>query len=251
MIEWRDEALVLSARPHGEAAAVVMLLTREHGRHAGLVRNAQSRGQRALYQPGNRLEATWRARLDDHLGTLTCEPMGSPGALLMDDAGRLDALMSAVALLERALPERAPGPRFYEGALALLEGLVGPHWAEVFVRWELAVLDELGFGLDLSACAGGGSANDLAYVSPKSGRAVSRAAAEPYKDRLLPLPLFLLGQASEDEAEARAEIAKGLRLSGHFLARHVYQAQDKPVPAPRERLEGRFLTASIEAPTKD
>jgi DNA repair protein RecO (recombination protein O) len=152
-MEWHDEGIVLSARPHGETAAVVQLLTRAHGRHAGLVRGGQGRRARGVLQPGNRVAGTWRARLADHLGSYTLELESSHAARLMDDAERLSALSAAAAVSERALPEREPHAACYEGFLALLSALEGDHWAEAYVGWELALLAELGFGLDLESCS--------------------------------------------------------------------------------------------------
>lgn len=242
MIEWRDQAVMLSARPHGEAAAVVQLLTRDHGRHAGLVHGGQGRKARAVLQPGNRLVATWRARLSDHLGTVTCEPEVSHAARLMDEPDRLAALTAAAAVCERALPEREPHPACYRGLLALLDALEGDHWAESYVGWEVSLLAELGFGLDLGSCAAGGSNDQLAYVSPRTGRAVSLAAGEPYRDRLLALPGFLVGRGDG----GRAEVAQGLTLCGFFLERFVFGPQDRPLPPPRQRLAERFARSAAE-----
>ncbi len=235
-MDWSDEGIVLSARPHGESAALLVLLTRAHGRHAGLVRGGQGRRMRGLLEPGNRVAAEWRARLAEHLGSYTLDPIASHAAGLLDDPARLNALTAAAAVCDKALPEREPHPAAYEGFLALLAALEGDHWAEAYVVWELGLLSELGFGLDLSGCAGGGANDQLAYVSPKSGRAVSLAAGEPYKDRLLPLPGFLVGRG----AGGPAEVAQGLRLTGHFLAHQVFGPQHQPLPPARERLAERF-----------
>ena len=235
-MEWLDEAIVLSARPHGETSAVVTLLTLEHGRHAGLVRGGQNPKSRAIYQAGNRVRAHWRARLADHLGSFTCEPLASHAARLFDDPERLAALSAAAAVSERALPEREPHPACFHGFLALLEAMEGEHWAEAYVRWELALLAELGFGLDLTRCAAGGDNDRLAYVSPRSGRAVSLAAGEPYRERLLALPGFLIRRGDGGPAE----VGQGLRLTGYFLERFVFGPQDRPLPAPRRRLAERF-----------
>jgi DNA repair protein RecO (recombination protein O) len=235
-MEWTDDAIVLSARPHGETSAVVMLLTREHGRHAGLARGAQSAKVRAVYQPGNQVRATWRGRLAEHLGSYSCEPVASHAARLFDDPPRLAALLSAAAVSEPALPEREPHAACFHGFLALLEAMRGDHWAEAYVRWELALLTELGFGLDLTRCAAGGDNDQLAYVSPRTGRAVSLAAGEPYRDRLLGLPGFLLGRGGG----GGREVTQGLSLTGYFLERHVFRPQDRQLPAPRQRLSDHF-----------
>ena len=236
MIEWSDNGFVLSVRPHGEAAALVQLLTRERGRHAGLVRGGQGRRLRGVLQTGNRVAATWRARLADHLGAYECELEASHAGRLMDDPDRLAALTAAAALSERALAEREPHPACYDGFLALVAAREDDHWAEAYVGWELALLRELGFGLELGSCAAGGDNDQLAYVSPRSGRAVSLAAGEPYRDRLLALPGFLVGRGEGGPAE----VAQGLRLTGYFLERFVFAQQDRPLPEPRRRLAERF-----------
>ncbi len=235
-MKWEDEAIVLAARPHGETAAVVQLLTRAHGRHAGLVRGGQSARLRGIYQSGNRVSATWSGRLAEHLGSLECEMECSYMARVLDDSDRLAALSAATAVCEGAMPEREPHPACFEGLLALLEALEGDHWAEVYVRWELAFLAELGFGLDLSRCAAGVENDQLAYVSPRSGRAVSLSAGAPYREKLLPLPGFLVGRGEG----GNAAVAEGLALTGFFLERHLFHPHDKPLPAARLRLEQRF-----------
>ncbi|UCH73134.1 MAG: DNA repair protein RecO [Rhodospirillales bacterium] len=231
-MEWRDEGIVLAVRRHGEAAAIVSLLTAEHGRHAGLVRGGASRRLRGVLQPGNTLAATWRARLEEHLGAYTVEPLAS-GAALYDRPGPLATLTSATALLESALPERAPHPELYFALADLLVALEAPDWAESYVRWELFLLADLGFGLDLSSCAATGTNDGLAYVSPKSGRAVSLSAGEPWRDRLLPLPRFLSPDSGAADVQ---QVLDGLRLTGWFLERHVFAPQDRHTPDARERL---------------
>ena len=236
-MEWSDEGFVLGARKHGEASAIVQLLTRGHGRHAGLVRGAAGPRARGVYQPGNRVSARWRARLAEHLGTFTCELERSHAAAFLDDALRLSALTSACAIAEATLPERHPYPALYDAFAALIGALEAePGWAAVYVRWELGLLGELGFGLDLGSCAATGATEDLVYVSPKSGRAVSRAAGEPYRTRLLPLPGFLIGA---DDA-GPAAVAAGLRLTGAFLDRHLFAPHERRLPAARERFVERF-----------
>jgi DNA repair protein RecO (recombination protein O) len=234
---WRDEGVVLAARRHGESAAVVSVLTREHGRHAGLVRAGFSRRSRAIYQQGNVLDVTWRARLAEQLGTLTGELKAHLASRLMTDPARLACLAAACSLLERTLPERDPHPRLYEVLAALLAQLSDdPDWPEGYVRFEVALLAELGFGLDLSRCVVTGRTADLIYVSPRTGRAVSREGAGVYADRLLPLPPFLLGRAPAEPAQ----IAAGLRLTGTFLRRHLFDASERPLPEARDRLLARL-----------
>ncbi len=175
-------------------------------------------------------------RLADHLGNYTCELVESHAARVLDAPARLAALSAAAAVSETSLPEREPHAACFEGFLALLEALPGDHWAEVYVRWELALLAELGFGLDLESCAAGGDNDQLAYVSPKSGRAVSLAAGEPYRDKLLALPGFLAGHGGGGVAE----VEQGLTLTGFFLERHVFAPHHRDLPAARRRLAERF-----------
>ncbi len=235
-MEWSDQGIVLSARPHGETSAVLQLLTQEHGRHAGLVHGGQGRKARGMLQPGNEVAATWRARLAEHLGNYTCELAVSHAAHHLDRPDPLTALTAAAAILERALPERESHPACFHGLLALLSALEGEHWAETYVIWEVSLLAELGFGLDLASCAAGGDNDQLAYVSPRSARAVSLAAGEPYRERLLPLPGFLLGRGGGGPIE----VGQGLKLTGFFLERFVFGPQDRPLPEPRQRLAQRF-----------
>src|SRR5262249_43073865 len=220
-MDWADDGIVLAARPHGESSAILTLLTRGHGRHAGLVRGGWSRRMRGLLEPGNRVQATWRARLPEHLGNYTCEPAGSM-AVLLDAPTRLAALTSAAAVSELALPEREPHPQAFDGferLLAVLRSAPGElEWQAAYVRWEMNLLAEIGFGLDLARCAASGAVENLAYVSPKSGRAVSAAVGAPYRTRLLPLPAFLAGSGLADGGA----ILDGLRLTGHFLDQHVF-----------------------------
>jgi DNA repair protein RecO (recombination protein O) len=238
---WSDEGVVLAVRRHGESAAIVSVFTREHGRYAGLVRGGFGRRARPIYQQGNVIQATWRARLAEQLGSLTGELRIALAARLMADPGRLSGLAAACALLETTLPERDPHPRLYEALGVCLEQLAGDRgWLEGYVRFELALLAELGFGLDLSRCAVSGSAEDLIYVSPSSGRAVSRGAAGAYADRLLALPPFLLGRGPADPAQLTA----GLRLTGTFLRRHLFDASDRSLPEARDRLLARLARST-------
>ncbi len=233
-MEWTDEALVLAARPHGEGAAVVQLLTRTKGRHAGLFHGGATR-RRGLVEPGNRVVATWRARLAEHLGTYTLEAIRHYAAGLMDDPRRLAALAAACAVADGALPEREPHGGVFDAMAVLLEALAAPDddvWPTVYVRWEIGLVAELGFGLDLSRCAATGAGDGLIYVSPRTGRAVSRDAGEPYKEKLLALPDFLVNGGVGD-AES---IVLGLELTGHFLAAHVFGPLNRPLPPARSRL---------------
>ena len=256
MIEWSDDGIVLSARRHGESAAIVSLLTRAHGRHAGIVLGGAGRRARGVYEPGNRVAATWRARLSEHLGHYACELAESRAAALLDDAMRLAALSSAAAILDAALPEREPHERLYDSLDALVARLCDPStsWPALYVRFELDLLAELGFGLDLTRCAATGRSDDLTYVSPKTGRAVSSTAGAAYADLLLPLPRFLRGTVQECLSVARVDIVAGLKLTGYFLERHVFgqRAADPSrkggSPAARDRLVVRLSGAATPSP---
>jgi len=238
-MQWSDDGIVLASRAHGERALVVQLLTREHGRHAGLLRGGQSPKIRALWQIGNRLQVTWRARLAEHLGFLTGELLDAHAAKLLDDPLRLAALASAASLAAAALPEREPHPRAYRGLLHLIEALgADDRWAIAYVEWEMMLLEELGFGLDLSSCAATGATADLVFVSPRSGQAVSAAAGAPYREKLLRLPGFLLGQAQARPPQATPtppEVLDGLRLAGFFLEQRVFAPHQHKLPAARSR----------------
>lgn len=239
-MEWRDEAIVLSARPLGESSKIVEVITPAHGRASGLVRGARSKHMRALLQPGNRVDVTWRARLDDQLGTLSLELVEARAGLVMESAWGAFGLASLASLLA-FLPERDPQPRLYAAADALVAAFaLAPAAGEAGVRFELILLEEFGFGLDLSACAATGTREDLVYVSPRTGRAVSRAAGAPWADRMLPLPAFLAVDAPVDASS----VADGFRLTGHFLAKHVAALANRPVPEPRERFV-RAVTKAI------
>ena len=237
-MDWHDEGIVLSSRPHGENGAIVELLTREHGRHLGLVRGGAGRRQKSVLQAGNTVAAHWRARLNEHLGAYTVELVKPRAGLLMDDAFALTGLSAACAVAS-ILPEREAHPALFEGFSFLLDTMEDADiWPAIFVRWELGLLQELGFGLELGQCAATGVRDDLAYVSPRSGGAVSREAGAPYADRLFRLPPFLVSsQAGVDHAD---DIAEGFRITGHFLERHFYAPLGKHLPDARIRLMQRF-----------
>jgi DNA repair protein RecO (recombination protein O) len=236
LMDWRDTGYVLTTRRHGENGLIAELLTAEHGRHAGLVRGGQSPKRRASLQPGNLVAASWRGRLEEHLGAFEIELVRAHAAGVIDDADRLAALSSAAALIALALPEREPHGDVYGGFAALIEALDSPGWPGRYVAWECALLAALGFGLDLSVCAATGVNDDLAYVSPRSGRAVSRSAGAPYHEKLLALPAFLWREATADGADLDA----GLTLTGYFLHHHVLAPQSRVLPEARARLAQRL-----------
>ncbi|PJF09525.1 DNA repair protein RecO [Pseudorhodobacter sp. MZDSW-24AT] len=240
-MEWREDGVLLSMRPHGEGSAIIEVFTRGHGRHLGVVRGGASRKRAPLLQPGAQLDLTWRARLEDQIGVFLAEPVQSRAAVLESPLA-LAGLTAACALLHVSLAERDPHPQLYTRTLSLLDAMAaGADWLGDYLRWELLLLDELGFGLDLSRCAVTGSRDDLAYVSPRTGRAVSRAGAGDWASRLLPLPQALMGQGPV----TRAEAAQALAITGHFLSREL--AQDghappggSPLPESRNRLLARL-----------
>ena len=220
-MQWSDEGIVLGGRRHGEGNAILELMTRAHGRHLGLVRGGAGSRLRPVLQPGNRVSCTWRARLDEHLGHYAVELLDARAAALLPVAHALYG-MTHLAALCRLLPERDPHPQIHAALAQMLDGLLDPRCAAPgMVRFELKLLAELGFGLDLSACAASGEETDLVYVSPKSGRAVSRRAGEPWRDRLFALPAFLR-ETSTDEPSPQ-DIADGFALTGFFLARRVLE----------------------------
>jgi DNA repair protein RecO (recombination protein O) len=236
-MEWRDQGIVLGRRRHGETSAIVSLFTRAHGRHLGRVRGAAGRRAAGLYESGNVVTTVWRGRLAEHLGTFTCELVDAVAARAMEDPLRLGALLSACALIEVTMPEREPHAALYEATVALLHSLDHTDWAADYVRWEVHALAELGFGLDLSQCAATGQARDLAYVSPRSGRAVSREAGAAYAERLFALPAFLTGEGAAPDARS---VLAGLEITGHFLDRNVLAANDRAMPAARTQFVDRW-----------
>ena len=231
-MDWVDDGIILSLRRHGESATVVNLLTRNHGRHSGLVHGGNSKKHRGILQLGNEVHASWRARLEEHLGAFKVELVDGHAARVLSDPGRLAAMSSACALADVCLPEREPDPNSFALLQALFSELPKAEWAAAYVAWELSLLAELGFGLDLTTCTATGVIDDLIYVSPKSGRAVSRDAGEGYRDKLLPLPQFLIGRGNTQGSA----ISEGLRLTAYFLERHVLGPHDKLLPDNRERI---------------
>jgi DNA repair protein RecO (recombination protein O) len=234
-VQWTAEALVMGARPHGESSVVLEVMTAEHGRHLGLVKGGRSRRLQPVLQPGNSLQATWRARLESHLGLFTVELDRARAARLMESAVGLHGLQVVTQHL-RYLAEREPHAGLYAAAGIVLDHLDTPaDAARLLVRFELALLDELGFGVDLSRCAATGTSMDLAWVSPRSARAVSREAGAPYADRLLPLPSFMVRPDSATEPDP-ADLRAALAITGHFLERHVAGPRGVAVSDARTRL---------------
>ncbi|TAN50822.1 MAG: DNA repair protein RecO [Rhodospirillales bacterium] len=232
-MDWTDDGIVLATRKFGESGLIVSLLTREHGRHAGLVRGGAGKRAAGLFEPGNLVHAVWRARLEEQLGSLTSELRIAHAARHLAHPDRLAALISALTLVEAALPEREPHASLFDSLGALLTLLGEPGWEQAYVRWEMILLAELGFGIDLSCCAATGQNDQLAYVSPKSGRAVSLSAGAPWKDKLLILPGFLVD-------EAGGSVADGLKLTGYFLESWLFNHLGRPIPSARTRLVDRL-----------
>lgn len=230
-MQWQDDGLVIGGRRHGETGFILELMTSAHGRHLGLVRGGGGRALRSVLQPGNRVQAIWRARLESHLGAYTIEPLRLRAARLIDHAYALHGVAHLCALL-RLLPERDPCGELFAMADAIADQLDSLAIAPALMaRFELALLAALGFGLDLSACALTGAREDLSYVSPKSGRAVSRAAGAPWRDKLLRFPGFL--RDSNVNRPDAAELSAAFRLTGHFLARDVFSPRGVPMPQAR------------------
>ena len=249
-MEWNDDAIVLSSRAHGENGAILELLTRDHGRHAGLVRGGASRRVKPTLQPGNSVHVQWRARLEEHLGSFNCELARARAGELMDSRDALAGLNAFTAVTNAAMPEREAHAAVFRGGEVLLDAMLADdtaHWLPLYVRWEAGLLEALGFGLDLSECAATGAKTDLTYVSPKSGRAVSALAGEPYKDRLLRLPSFLIGQSRANRPTAD-EIRDAFALTDFFLRQFVFEPQGTAAPAERARFIA-LATTQIDAAT--
>lgn len=236
-MDWRDEGLLLAVRRHGESAAIIEAFTRARGRHAGVVRGGAGRRLAPLLQPGAQLDLHWRARLEDHLGVFTVDPLHGRAAEALGDAVALAGLSSVCSLLAFCLPEREPHARLYDRSVALLDALGADGWPYAYLRWELALLDEMGFGLDLARCAVTGASDGLTHVSPRTGRAVTRDGAGAWVDRLLPLPDSLRGEVGT----GLDDIVQGLAVTGHFLSGHLAPSLgDRPLPPARQRLVDRL-----------
>lgn len=240
-MEWQDSGIVLGTRKHGETSAIVEVMTEAHGRHLGLVRGGRSRRMQPMLQPGNSVHVTWRARLDEHLGTFQIEPDKLRAATLMETAASVYGVQAMASLL-RLLPERDPHPHLHRSMAIILDAFDNPVDAgELYIRFEIAVLNDLGFGLDLSECAATGTREDLIYISPKSGRAVSAEAGAPWKDRMLSMPAFLRPESSV--AADGEQLKSAFETMSYFLNRHVYEPRGLEPPTARDG----FVQAVLKA----
>ncbi len=241
MESWTDKGLIIALRPHGEGGAVVSILTENHGRHAGYVHGAQSSKKRAMLEIGTDVAIDWQARTSDQLGTYKLEQIKNWSGAVIDHSHRLSSLLSACHLCELALPEREKHTELYHGTCALFEMLPQDIWGEAYVMWEIALLGELGFAIDLSTCAAGGDSEDLIYISPKTGRAVSREGGAAYKDKLLPLPDFLKkNNHGSNLLGTEEDLLTGLNLTGYFLEHIVFAQHSKGIPEARLRFHAQF-----------
>lgn len=237
-MDWQSEGYIISVRPHGESSAIVDVLTPEHGRHAGLVRGARSRRNRPVVEIGNKVQIQWRARLSEHLGNFAIEPIETYAASLMQDRNCLAGLNAVCAMAKTVLPERQAFPQVYAAFDILMQNFEDIEiWPALYIRWEMGVLAALGYGLDLSACAATGQVENLTHVSPRSGRAVCAQAAQPYLDKLLPLPNFMQGGR---ELSAQ-DIENGLRLTGYFLETRVQWGVNQTLPDARTVMVERII----------
>lgn len=246
-MEWLAAGIVLQSISHGEGDAVVLAFTADHGAHRGLVRGGHARRNRAAWEVGNILDLRWVARTSEQLGSLSGEVVSAPASMLLDDERALAMLAAAAATAAGALPERVPAREAFDAFLLLLARLVNREAPlAAFVRWEVALLGDLGFGLDLGRCAVSGRTDTLRFVSPRTGRAVAESAAAPWEQRLLPLPGFLAGDVDDAEASI-PDLLAGLRLTGHFLARDAFGQRHQDLPGARARLLALLRGASGDA----
>lgn len=238
MIEWREDGVLLSVRKHGESSAIIDVFTADHGRHSGVVRGGAGRKLSPILQPGAQLDLNWKARLEDHLGAFTVEPIRSRAAQVMGDPLALAGMTSALGLCAFALPERQLFPALYDTTTVLLDLICATDaWPLAYLRWEVQLLEELGFGLDLQSCAVSGTTDGLEFVSPKSGRAVSVMHAGEWKSRLLPLPSCMVGDGDNDNQS----IAEGLRTTGFFIQKWLAASVNRDVPEARKRFVERLV----------
>jgi DNA repair protein RecO (recombination protein O) len=242
-MEWQDTGTIISVRKHGETSTIVDVLTETHGRHAGIVRGGASRKLAPILQPGTQVDVEWRARLEEHLGSYTLEPVQSR-AMILSDRLALSAMGSVCALINFAFPERMSLPKLYQSSINLFDQMsAGGAWLSDYALWELSVLEELGYGLDLDSCAATGVQQDLIYVSPKSGRAVSATAGADWADRMLPLPRFLRAETATKEA---SDVLDALRTTGYFLENRLAPALgNRPLPDARHRFL-QVLTKTVQ-----
>ena len=232
-MDWASEGYILSVKKHGETSAIIDVFTPDYGRHLGLVRGGVSRKTRPTLQPGNKVKVEWRGRLSEHLGNFTIEPLSARAAEIMEDRLSLAGLNAICAIARECLPEREAHHDVYQAFEVLLANLRDPDlWPALYVRWEAGLLTAMGYGMDLQSCAATGVNDNLTHVSPRSGRAVSASAAEPYKDKLLKLPLFLLGQPFVTPEDIQA----GMRLTGYFLETRIQWGVNKTLPEARARM---------------
>ena len=240
MPQWSDNALVLSTRPHGETSLLLYVLSCTNGRRAGLVRGGQSRKMRGVLEQGNEVSVEWRARLAEHLGSMTAELITPYASRVMDDALRLAGLASICAVIEGCVSEGEPCPRLFSATQVLIEMLADDTpqevWLAAYIRWEIGILDIAGYALNLGSCAVTGAREGLAFVSPRTGAAVSRAGAGVHVSKLLRLSQFLGGVADEDEKTIEQDVLDGMQLTQHFLEKKVFAAHHRPLPPQRERL---------------
>ena len=241
-MDWESEGYIVSVKPHGETSAIVNVFTPDKGLHAGLVRGGRSRRLRPILQAGNKVSVEWRARLSEHLGIFTLEAINTNAAFIMESRSSLAGLNSVCSLLVNTLAERETHANLYQGFEVLLKNFTDIDiWPALYIRFEIALLNALGYGLDFSTCAATGTNDNLTHVSPRSGRAVSASAAEPYLDKLMILPAFLNGGTSVE----MDDLANGFRLSEYFLATRIFHAINKDIPAARSRLVEELKTVGI------
>lgn len=241
-MDWSSEGFILSVRKHGESSAIVNILTPDKGRHAGLVRGGSGRRMRPVLQPGNYVRCEWRSRLSEHLGYFTIEPVDAWAAQLMENRQSLSGLNSLCAMALETLPEREAHPRVFDAFRVVVENLDNEDiWPALYIRWEAGLLSAMGYGMDLSRCAATGETEHLTHVSPRSGRAVSADAAEPYRDKMLSLPGFLLGQSGVTPVD----ILHGLSLTGYFLETRLQWGVNRTLPDARGQMITRLIEAGI------
>ena len=241
MEHWSDQGIVLSARAHGEGGAIVSLLTENHGRHAGYLHGGMSSKKRNMSEIGTYVKAQWNARLSDNLGTYSFEIEQGLSPTILAHSLKLPALQSACTLCHEALPEREGHGGLYHGLLALMESMEDDYWGVSYVMWEIQLLRELGFHMELNKCAGQGDANNLTHVSPKTGRAVSAEQAVPYKDKLLDLPNFLRPENVRSGGVGdEVDILKGLEMTAYFLTHWAFIHHTQGVPQVRTLFQERY-----------